>query len=109
MNNYILEYWQGIVNGEIIVGEDIKTWYTMVVKRIESGEYTYSPKLAKKVIVYIENFCRHHQGPLAPGKIKLELWYQKERPWAFATLDGRIKTQDGKTGILEIKTSTPNG
>lgn len=38
-----------------------------------------------------------------------DIWYQKERPWSFATLDGRIRTADKKLGVLEIKTSTPNG
>ena len=93
MNNYILEYWQGIQNGEIIVGQEIKTWYTMVVKRIESGEYIYSPKLAKKAIVYIENFCRHHQGPLAPGKIKLELWEKAFISTVFGILDSEGNRQ----------------
>lgn len=34
---------------------------------------------------------------------------QTERPWMFATLDGELITEDGRRGILEIKTSTPNG
>ena len=37
-----------------------------------------------------------------------DMWYQEERPWAFATLDGRIQTDDKKVGVLEIKTSSPN-
>lgn len=38
-----------------------------------------------------------------------DLLYQEERPWAFSTLDGEIVREDGTKGILEIKTSTPNG
>ena len=38
-----------------------------------------------------------------------DMWYQAERPWMYATLDGRIKTEDGKNAILEIKTGTPSG
>ena len=38
-----------------------------------------------------------------------DMWYQPGREWMFATLDGRIKTEDGKVGVLEIKTATPNG
>lgn len=38
-----------------------------------------------------------------------DMWYQKERPWMYATLDGRLKTEDGTMGILEIKTGTPSG
>lgn len=38
-----------------------------------------------------------------------DLLYQKERPWLFATLDGELTDEDGRHGILEIKTATPNG
>lgn len=38
-----------------------------------------------------------------------DLLYQEERPWLFATLDGELLADDGKTGILEIKTASPNG
>lgn len=37
-----------------------------------------------------------------------DLLYQSDRQWMFATLDGEILTQDGRRGILEIKTATPN-
>lgn len=38
-----------------------------------------------------------------------DLLFQKERPWLFATLDGELTDDDGRHGILEIKTATPNG
>lgn len=38
-----------------------------------------------------------------------DLLYQEDRPWAFSTLDGEIIRPDGSHGILEVKTSTPNG
>lgn len=34
-----------------------------------------------------------------------DMLYQAERPWLFATLDGELITEDGKRGILEIKTA----
>lgn len=34
---------------------------------------------------------------------------QEERPWLFATLDGELTDADGRNGVLEIKTATPNG
>ena len=40
---------------------------------------------------------------------QFDMWSQKDRPWAYSTLDGRIKTPDGKMGVLEIKTATPSG
>lgn len=47
---------------------------------------------------------------------EFEMWHhpydilcQEERPWLFATLDGELLNEDGKYGVLEIKTATPNG
>ena len=40
---------------------------------------------------------------------QFDILYQQERPWLFATLDGELIDADGKHGILEIKTATPNG
>ena len=34
---------------------------------------------------------------------------QEDRPWLFATLDGEVTDDMGRRGILEIKTSSPNG
>lgn len=34
---------------------------------------------------------------------------QKDREWMFATLDGEVTDGNKRKGILEIKTSTPNG
>ena len=87
MNNYILEYYQGIQSEEITVGWEIRTWYSMLVHKIEAGEYRYSAKKAKAAIVYIENFCRHHQGPLAPQKLKLELWEKAMLSVVFGIVD----------------------
>lgn len=38
-----------------------------------------------------------------------DILYQEDRPWLFATLDGEVTDDQGRRGILEIKTSTPNG
>lgn len=38
-----------------------------------------------------------------------DMIFQEERPWLFATLDGELLDRNGRRGILEIKTATPNG
>lgn len=93
MNDYILEYWQGIQDGTINVGNEIRAWYSIVMKRREAGDVVYSPKKAKAAITYIENFCRHHQGPLAPEKIKLELWEKAFISVVFGILDSEGNRQ----------------
>lgn len=38
-----------------------------------------------------------------------DILFQSERPYLFCTLDGELTDGDGRNGILEIKTSAPNG
>lgn len=40
---------------------------------------------------------------------QFDILFQPDRPWLFATLDGELTDGDGRKGILEIKTATPNG
>ena len=45
---------------------------------------------------------------LAVGYHQFDILSQEERPWLFATLDGELADENGRRGILEIKTSTPS-
>ena len=97
MNNYIWEYYQAIQNGTICVGIWVKLWYEYIIKGLENGSFFYAPKKAKAVIVFAENFCRHHEGALAPGLIKLELWEK-----AFLSVIFGIVDKDGHRQFREI-------
>lgn len=97
MNNYILEYYQAITDGSIIAGKKIKAWYKIVVEGLEKKAFFYAPKKVKAAIVYIENFCRHHEGALAPGKIRLELWQK-----AFVSVIFGIVDADGNRQFREV-------
>ena len=62
--------------------------------------------------VNMEGAVRNFFAALHPGKIvyhPFDILYQEDRPWLFATLDGEFFPDDGKTGILEVKTASPNG
>ena len=74
MNNAILEYYQGIEDGTIVVGRWIRLWYEHIIKGLEDKSFFFNQKKANRAIKFIENFCRHHEGALAPQLIKLELW-----------------------------------
>ena len=97
MNNYIFEYYQGIQDGTIAVGNWIRLWYEYIIKGLEDGSFFYAPKKAKSCIVFAENFCRHHEGALAPGLIKLELWEK-----AFLSVIFGIVDKDGNRQFREI-------
>ena len=87
MNNYIYEYYQGIQDGTIVVGRWIRLWYEYVIRGLDSGRFFYNAKKAKAIIVFAENFCRHHEGPLAPTKINLELWEKAFLSIVFGIVD----------------------
>ena len=74
MNNFILEYWQKIKEGSEVVGRWIYLLYELIVKGIEDGVFFFDQKKANRVIKFIETFCRHNKGKLAPRVLKLELW-----------------------------------
>lgn len=87
MDNYIYAYYQKITDGSVVVGKWVKLLYTKIIKGLEDGEYFYSQKEANKAIRFIEAFCHHHEGPLAPGCLKLELWQKALISLIFGIVD----------------------
>ena len=87
MNNYILEYYQAIKDGSIVVGEYIKAWYEYIVKGLENRSFYFSQKKANRAISFIQTFCRHHEGELAPHHIRLELWQKAFLSVVFGIVD----------------------
>ena len=87
MNNYILEYYQKIQDGTETVGNWIKLWYSYVVKGLENRSFYFDQKKANKAIKFIEGFCRHHEGALAPNLIHLELWQKAFFSVIFGVVD----------------------
>ena len=97
MNNYILEYYQGIKDGSIIVGKWVRLVYEYIISGIERKDFVYSQKKANAAILFVENFCHHHEGALAPGLIKLELWQKALLSCIFGILD-----KDGNRQFREV-------
>ena len=87
MNNYILAYYQAIADGSVSVGKWTKLVYEYVVKGLEKKAFYYDSKKAKAAILFIEGFCHHHEGVLAPGRIKLELWQKALISLIFGIVD----------------------
>lgn len=97
MNNYIYEYYQAITDGQIVVGKWVRLWYALVIKKLKKKEFFYDAKKAQKAIRFIEAFCHHHEGELAPSTIKLELWQK-----AFLSVVFGIVDADGFRTFREI-------
>ena len=95
--NPILEYYQAIVSGAVVVGQWVRMLYAMIITSLENHEYTYDARKAARAIRFIEGFCRHHEGALAPGKIKLELWQKAFIACLFGLVD-----EDGSRHFREV-------
>ena len=93
MNNYIFAYYQAIKNGDEVVGEYIRKWYEQIIQGLETKSFFYSAKKANKAIKFVENFCRHHEGALAPQLIKLELWQKAFLSVVFGITDSNDARQ----------------
>ncbi len=87
MNDFIREYYQGIKNGSIVAGHWIELLYEKIVHGIEAGTYIFDQNKANRAIRFIEQFCRHNKGNLAPGLIKLSLWQKAAISCIFGIVD----------------------
>lgn len=87
MSNAILEYYQAIKDGTVTVGKWTRLLYERVITGIEGREYFYNAKKANAAIRFIETFCHHHEGALAPGLLRLELWQKALVSCIFGIVD----------------------
>lgn len=97
MDNYILAYYQKIKDGSITVGKWILLLYEMIIANIENGTYIFNQQKANRAIKFIETFCRHNKGKLAPGRLKLSLWQK-----AFVSTLYGIVDENGKRVFREV-------
>ena len=97
MNNYILEYYQAIQNGSVVVGRWVRDLYAMIIRALEAKAYIFDGRKAARAIRFIETFCRHHEGAMAPNLIQLELWQKAFISCLFGLVD-----QDGSRHFREV-------
>jgi len=48
--------------------------YEIIINNLEDGTYNFNQQKANRAIKFIETFCRHNKGKLAPKQLKLSLW-----------------------------------
>lgn len=87
MANYIRQYYQQIKDGSVTVGKWIRLLYEYIIKGIEKKEFKFDQKKANRAIDFIEEHCFHVEGPLAPNRIKLELWQKAMVSCMFGVCD----------------------
>lgn len=89
----IWQYYTAIRMGNITAGKYIRQWYELIIKGLKEQSFFYSDKAYKRAARFIENFCHHHEGRLAPQLIKLELWQKAFLAVIFGILDANGKRQ----------------
>lgn len=87
MNNFLLQYYQRIQDGTETVGRWVRLCYEMIIKGLQEKSFFYDHKKATAAIRFIEGFCHHHEGVLAPGLLKLELWQKALVSLIFGIVD----------------------
>lgn len=85
--NYIYAYYQKISDGSITAGRWVKLLYQRIVDGIEDGTYYFNQQKAGRAIKFIETFCRHNKGKLAPRQFKLSLWEKAFISCLFGIVD----------------------
>jgi len=95
--NWIYTYYQQIADGSVTVGSWIKLIYTNIIHGLEQREFFFDQKKANKAIDFIEKECRHTEGKLAPGFLKLELWQKALLSCMFGIVD-----EDGTRHFREV-------
>ena len=97
MDNFILAYYQQIQDGTICVGLWIRLLYQLIIDRLEDGTYIFNQQKANRAIRFIETFCRHNKGKLAPQPFKLALFEK-----AFLSIVYGIVDEDNHRIFREI-------
>ena len=95
--NYILTYYQQIKDGSVTVGKWIERWYEYIVHGLEEKRFFFDQKKAARAIAFIQQYCRHHEGPLAPQLITLEVWQKALISVVFGVMD-----EDGLRQFREV-------
>ena len=91
--NAILAYYQAIQNGSITVGKWIRMLYTQIIEGLESKRWYYDGRKANNAVRFIEKYCRHNKGPMAPQHITLSLWERATLSLIFGIVDSEGKRQ----------------
>ena len=92
-DNWIYAYYQGIKDGTYTVGRWVRLIYERIVHDLESRAYYFDQKKANDAIEWIESKCFHTEGPLAPGRVSLEVWQKAFISCVYGLVDAEGRRQ----------------
>ena len=100
MENAIYAYYQAIRSGQIIAGKWILALYEYLVAGIERKDFFLDLRRANHAVAFIESFCHHSKGRLAPQLVRLELWQRALISAVFGIVDERGLRQFREVFVL---------
>lgn len=89
----ILQYWNEIVTGGINAGKWIRMLCDVILQGLSEHKWFWSQQLADNALNFIERFCHHYKGKLAPQRIKLSLWERFVISLIFGIVDSGARRQ----------------
>lgn len=87
MTSYIVEYWEAIQSGEVIVGKWIRKQIRNLVRDMDDPRYIFDPTEAHKRMRFQETFCLQSKKPYYNKPIKFMLW---QKAWWEAVYGFRM-------------------
>ena len=87
----ILQYWNEIRSGGISAGKWIRLLYEVILQGLSEHLWYYSHERADNAIRFIERYCHHYKGKLAPQRIKLSLWERATITMIFGIVDDNVR------------------
>ncbi len=89
----ILQYWNEIITGGINAGKWIRLLFEVILQGLTDHRWFWSQKLADNALNFIERYCHHYKGKLAPQRIRLSLWERAVISLIFGIVDAQARRQ----------------
>lgn len=86
--NPILEYWEEIRSGRVVVSRKVRALYQYLDHEVKHPrEWYFSCKRSNHVLEFAENYCRQSKGKYGGQLVRLELWEKALLGAAFGFVD----------------------
>jgi len=102
--NPIIDYYNKIKSGEIIVSKKVKKVYKKLINDIDDqqNQWEFSTGHANHAIEFIENFCKQSKGKWGGKPLKLELWQKAFIAAAFGFVHKIDRTRKYREVLLVV-------
>lgn len=92
-DNAVLEYWRAISSKQVNVGKWIRLLYEVILQGIVEHRWFFDKRRGDNALLFIERYCHHFKGKMAPGRVKLQLWQRSSIFLIFGVVDAEGKRQ----------------